>query len=219
MVNPKRLVVLLAFLLVTLIPSKVEAQVAVGISGGAAFSTLTGDDIDDDMFDRRTGLILGGFASFPLSDMVGLTTGLYYLQRGAEDAETGSDLQLKLDYLTVPVLLQVGFAQEETTSFSLFAGPGFGFEVGCELEGSGGGASASVDCDAAALGDEGIETKSFTVDGVVGAGVRFATSETMFFLVNGGLSFGLTSVDDSDDGDAKNQSWFVQAGVGWVVGG
>jgi hypothetical protein len=219
MVDPKRLVVLSAFLLVTLIPSKVEAQVAVGLSGGAAFSKITSDDIDDDSFDRRTGLVLGGFASFPLSEMVGLTTGLYYLQRGAEDAEAGSDIQLKLDYLTVPVLLQVDFAPEAATSFSVFAGPALAFEVGCEIEGSGGGASASVDCDASALGGEGIETKSVSLDGVVGAGVRFSTSETMFLFGNGGLSFGLTSIDDSEDGDAKNQSWFVQAGIGWIVGG
>lgn len=206
--------------LLLLAPGVARAQVSVGVSGGLSLSTLVGDDVDDDAVDRRTGFVVGGFASKALSERVALTSGLYYAQKGFEDSEVGSDFTFKLDYLEVPVLLQLGLLGNETTALSVFAGPSLAFEVGCEIEGSGGGASATVDCDASILGEDAIETSSVSVNAIVGAGVRFMTSETMFLLVNGGLNRGLTSIDDSgEDADAKNSSWFFQAGLGWILGG
>lgn len=203
-----------------LLPQPARAQVAVGFSGGLSIAELTGDDVDDDNLDSRTGFLVGGWASFPLSDILSLTSGLYYVQKGAEDAEQGVDVTLKLDYLEVPVLLQVGVFESERTAFSLFAGPAIAFEIGCKIEGSGGGVDASVDCEDAGLEDIEIETKSVTFDAIFGAGIRVMTSETMFLLGNAGLDLGLSSIDDSvDEGDVKNSNWFFQVGAGWIVGG
>lgn len=211
---PPRAVAALGTILLTLalVPLPARAQVAIGASGGLSLSTLTGDDIGEDEAERRTGLLVGGFASVPLSEMISLTTGLYYVQKGAEDLD---DVTLELDYLEVPLLLQVELFQNEQTAFSVFAGPAIAFEIGCEV----GSGSMSVDCDSDVLEDVGVETQSLTVDAIVGAGVRVMTSETMFLLANAGLDLGLTSIDDSElDADVKNSSWFLQAGLGWIVG-
>lgn len=193
------------------LPVTARSQITLGVSGGGSFANVYGDDVDDDSTDSRTGFLAGGFVSFPIADIVSLTSGLYYAQKGFTDVD---DATFKLDYVEIPVLLQVGVSESETAAFSLFAGPSLSFETKCERE----DADVIADCDADALGDDAIETESTTFGAIFGAGARFMTSESMFFLVNGGLDLGLTSVASGDD-DMKNTSWFAQAGLGWVVGG
>jgi hypothetical protein len=208
---------LLLLLLAFLAPSTASAQVSVGISGGLSLATVTGDDVEDDDVDSRTGILVGGFASFPLSDIISFTSGLYYVQKGAKSNEFGGDATFKFDYLEVPLLLQVGLFDSGKAAVSVFAGPAVAFEIGCKAEASDGTDSESIDCDSDPLN---FETKSLTFDAIFGAGVRIMTSETMFFLANGGLDMGLTSIDDSaDEDDVKNSSWFLQAGFGWILGG
>ena len=218
----KRLLYLLPLLAFLALPTTAESQVAIGVSGGLSLANFSGDDVDDDEFDSRTGLLAGGFINVPISEILSVTSGLYYVQKGASDAEAGEDGTFKVDYVEVPVLLQVGVGQTESAAFSVFAGPRLGFETKCQVEGADDGVTAAVDCDSPALADAlgfELETKGVTFGAIFGAGVRVMTSETMFFVANGGLDLGLQSFVDIEDVDIKNNAWFLQAGVGWIVGG
>lgn len=194
-------------------PMTATAQVAVSVSAGPTFATITGDDVDDDDIDSRTGFFVGGSLGIPLTDMLSLGTGAYYVQKGAEDNSSGDEFTLELDYLEIPALLQVQVTgPERPVGVSLMAGPTFGFNLSCdEIEGG-----ESFDC--------GDEAKTFDLGLLFGGGLSFATSETMSFFVDGGIDVGLTSIVDvddevEDDPDVKNQAWFLGAGVSWIVGG
>jgi hypothetical protein len=50
--------------------------------------------------------------------------------------------------------------------------------------------------------------------------VSFGVSESMAFLVSGLYDFGFTSIDDSgQDDDVKNQAFYLNVGLGWLLGG
>lgn len=197
-----------------LLPTKAWAQTMVGVQGGLSIASLVGDDVDDDEFDSRTGLLGGAFVAIPVAERIGFSTGLYYAQKGATDAQSGADFEIRANYLEIPVILQVALAGNRTTGFSAFAGPSISFEMSCEIEGSEGGVSVTADCE-----DFDVETKSTLFGAIVGVGVRHALSGGMALVANGGLDFGLTSVDDSaDEEDVKTRMWFAQIGVGWTLG-
>jgi len=210
---------LLAAVLLTL-PMAATAQVAVGVSAGPTFATVTGDDIDDDAIDSRTGFFVGGSLGIPLTSMLSFGTGAYYVQKGAEDNSPGEEVSVELDYIEIPAVLQVQVTgPDRPVGISLMAGPSFGFNVGCNVSGSAGGVTVDADCEAV---EDFFEAKSFEFGLLFGAGVSFPTSETMSFFVDGGLDLGLTSIADSeseDDPDIKNEVWFFGAGVSWIVGG
>lgn len=185
-------------------PGGLSAQVAVGGGAGLTFTNLTGDDVGDDEFDSRTGFYIGGSLGLPLTPMFGIGTGAYYVQKGAK--EPVGDDELKLEYLEVPILLQVTPTQaDRPVAVSLFLGPNLGFNLSCDQGGSEPDCSDSV--------------KSFELGLLAGAGLAFGLGERATFSVNGGLDLGLTSISDEEDENIKNTAYFVGIGVSVPVGG
>lgn len=191
-----------------------EAQTMVTVQGGATFATFEGDDADIDGVDpgTRTGFNFGASLGLPISEIIYLTPGLYYVQKGAEYEEAGLESAIELTYLEVPILLQVMLTgPDRPLGLSVFAGPSLAFEIGCDISFE----ELSGDCD-----DEGeIETKSLDIGALFGAGVSFPVGERVALLVNGGMDLGLTSIDDSAaDNDVKNSTFFLNVGLGFPLG-
>lgn len=188
-----------------------EAQM-VTVQGGATFATFEGDDAEIEGIDpgTRTGFNFGASLGFPISEIMYLTPGLYYVQKGAEYEAGGVESSIDLTYLEVPVLLQVMLTgADRPLGLSVFAGPSLAFEIGCDITLE----DFSGDCD-----DE-IETKSLDIGALFGAGVSFPVSERVALLVNGGMDLGLTSIDDSaGDNDIKNSAFFLNVGLGFPLG-
>lgn len=203
------------------LPMTATAQIAVSVSGGPTFATFTGDDIDDDVVESKTGFFLGGSLGFPLSDIISFGTGAYYVQKGAESNEPGESLEVGVDYLEIPAVLQVQVTgPDRPVGISLMAGPSFGFNLSCDVSGEVDGDSVDDSCEDV---DEFFEAETFDLGLLFGAGVSFPTSETMSFFVDGGIDVGLTNIadfgDESDDADIKNQAWWLGVGLSWLVGG
>ena len=206
----------IAVLLSLALPLTLRAQgLSGGISGGLSLATLSGDDASDDL-DYRKGLVAGAFLDLPLGEIIGVTSGLYYVQKGFSQEVGGDDVALKLDYLEVPVLLRVSVAGGEAMGISVFLGPTLGFQMKCEGEAD----QVSADCDVFDFpGSDFDPSKSFDLGAAFGAGLAFALSGGTSILANAVYDIGLTSIDDSTaERDVKNEAILLQVGLGFNVG-
>lgn len=186
-----------------LLPLQAAAQITAGASAGLSLATLGGDDASDAL-DHRTGFNAGAFLDFPLGDILGVTTGLYYVQKGASE----NDFTIEIDYLEVPVLLRVTAIGEDAMRLNLLLGPTLAFEVKCQSD-------VDRDCE-----DEGFPTKSFDLGAGFGVGIDFPLSPTMSVVGSALYDLGLTSIADSpDDVDVKNEAILLNVGLAWRLGG
>jgi len=188
-----------------------HAQTVLGFHAGANIANL-GGDVED--LDARTGLNLGASVLFPLGESLGLYIGPSYSQKGASESVDGVELTIKLDYLEVPVLLRYAFPTTGRVGVHFYGGAAVGIEAKCELEGSDGSATATVDC-----GDADFETKTFDLGLVGGVGLGFGLTERVDLVVDLLYNLGLTSLDDSvDPSSVKHRVVTLRAGAAIPLG-
>jgi hypothetical protein len=140
--------------------------------------------------------------------MVGAT----YSQRGATLEAEDANLTVELDYIEIPALLTLTFRSDGPLGGRFYAGPAFAVEVSCELSVENQGVELSADCDAP---DDPLETESFEIGAVGGAGLLWETAGGLELFLDALYNYGLTSF--SQDDDAKNRTFTVQAGVGFPL--
>jgi hypothetical protein len=184
---------------------QVVAQSQVGAVVGATFSTLRGFD----GLDGRTGLI--GGLSLVLGGPLGLQTGILFVSKGAKGQTSGPD-GLKLDYIEVPLALRIGTTRSVGISPHIYAGPYFGFQISCTVEG------VDADCDDVS----GVSTKTVDIGGLIGGGLDFSLGP---LILTGGLryGFGISKVADFELGSvresAKNGTFAIYTGLAIKLGG
>jgi len=179
-----------AALLAAAMTATASAQ-TIGLTAGATFNTLNGDDAEDVFgFESKTGFVGGAYVILPLGGgSLTLEPQLLYTMKGADLPDF--DTELSNDYIQIPVLLRYGFGAGGVKP-SIFAGPAASFSVGCEFTGDVDGS-----CE-----DTGATEESVQWDGIVGAGLGFGK-----FGVDVRYEFGLTDV--YEDFDAKNGTFAV----------
>lgn len=166
-----------------------------GVKGGVNFATLTGDIADELDVKMKTGFHLGVLAEIMISDKFGIQPEVLYSSQGAKSDMEDVDVDIKLDYIAVPVMLKYFVAP----GFSLEAGPQFSFLTKSEIEAESQGDSASRD-----LKDD---TESFDMGAAVGLGYSLPQG----FLVQARYVIGFSDV--YTDSDTKNS--VIQLSVGW----
>ena len=181
------------------------AQSMWGLRAGINFANVSGDDVGEDEFETKTGLLAGAFVEFPIAEIVNVHLGANYSQKGfeADLPNVDDDPDVQIDYVEIPTLLTVLVPGTDNTDIRLSVGPTWGFRVRCEGEAFG----FEAGCD-----DDEIE--SFEIGGAVGAGIAVGMGSGAAFLVDGFYNFGLTSIDaGADDADVKNEVFSISAGV------
>lgn len=195
-----------------LVPVTAQTQTTLSFRAGASIATLGGDDIPD--ADSRTGLNVGGGLTFGLSENLGVLVGATYAQKGATAIAEGAEITFELDYLEIPVLLQLGVPTSGSISPRFFLGPAVGAEIGCEVEGTEGGVTVSADCS-----DFGAPIKSVDIGAMGGAGLSMSTGGAMSITLDVFYNLGLSTIDDSSNpDDVKNRAWSILGGVSIPVG-
>lgn len=187
--NPKLLrMTATAALLAAALTASASAQ-TIGLTAGATFNTISGDDLDD-IVESRTGFVGGVYLNLPLGGgALSLEPALLYTMKGADFPDV--DTELNADYIQIPVLLRYGFGAGGVKPV-LFAGPAANIQVSCDLTGTFEG-----DCE-----DELSNPESLQWDGIVGAGIGFGK-----LGVDVRYEFGLT--DAFEDIDGKNATWSI----------
>src|SRR5690606_29520963 len=176
----------------------------IGFMAGVNLASVSGDDIGD--VDNRTGVLAGLFVTFHLTNTFGIQPEALYSQRGASLGEgEGFEATIKMDYIEIPVLLRFGIPVVGPIQPFFLAGPSFGFQSKCVIGAEGEGVSASVNCDQFDEDPEAsLDTKSFDLSGVLGAGLDFRLGGTTL-MVGARYQHGFTDV--VKDASAKNNTW------------
>lgn len=174
-----------------------------GIKGGVNFSNLYIDDVDDRNI--RTGYHVGFYGQSKLNSFAALQLELLYTTKGNQSTfNTGlvqGDVEFKLDYIEVPVLINL----KAGDILEFHAGPSFGFLINSEIESSSGNISTSSN-----LNED--RFKTLDVGFALGAGLNFDNLQ-----VGGRFTWGLSEIADNDtDGfeDAKNALGQVYVAIG-----
>jgi hypothetical protein len=184
-------------------------QTLIGAKAG-----LVSANVDEDGVDARTGLGLGAFARFGLASTLSLQPEALYVGKGFSGNDGGFESTFKLDYLQVPVLLQVHVPVDGAVSPRLFAGPAIAFKLSCNAAGDDGGTSVEISC--ADFSDFGLDLDAKSTDfGLVfGAGADIDAGGVVVTL-DGRYDLGLTDVLEFQGvSGLKNRAWELFAGVG-----
>ncbi|MDA6069426.1 PorT family protein [Flavobacterium sp. AC] len=106
-------------------------QTRFGIKGGLNISTLVGGDVEDTK--SLVGFHVGGFAEIKIFDKFFIQPELLYSTQGTKvDGPLGTDADLKLNYLNIPVLAKYYIVDK----FSVEAGPQLGILLSAKANGS-----------------------------------------------------------------------------------
>ena len=179
--------------------------VSGGVKAGVGFATLSEDSSQDVDLDKRTGIVAGGFVTWPVGERFAIQLEGLFTQKGAAFDQAGFTGTTKLDYVEVPVLFVSSTApfRSSGTSLQFFAGPSIAFKVSAKGSTSFDGETMDFD-----IPDDAIDRFDLSV--VAGAGVTFG-----HFLIEGRYTVGLSDInsDASDPTKVKNRSLAVLAGV------
>ncbi|HSJ09172.1 MAG TPA: porin family protein [Longimicrobiales bacterium] len=186
-----------------------EAQ-TIGFKLGASISKVTTEQ-EDEGIDSRTAFSGGGFMRFGMG-RIGIQPELMFMGKGyaINDVSGDDDLELKLDYVEIPVLVHLPLSMGTTFSPYVFGGPAFAFEINCEATNG----SVSFDCDEDGTG---IDRKKTDIGLTAGGGLAFAMGPGAL-LVEGRYTFGMTNINQSGLGELKNRSAFIAAGYSIPLG-
>lgn len=187
LITMKKIMLVLLFATATIFAS---AQVQFGLKAGVNFSTLGGDDFDEVTGKKsNTGFYFGGLAHIPISDNFGFQPELIYsAKQGLEFVESGDELNLNLNYLNIPLMLQY-----KTSGFYLEAGPQIGLLLTAKSKITIGGVTA----------EEDIKDELKGVDFGINLGLGYVMSSGFGFGAR--YNFGMSNIVDDPDADAKNR--------------
>ncbi len=180
-----------------------------GVKGGINLTNVHGGSNAPDDVTLRKGFVGGAFFGTSLNEHVGGRVEVLYAQKGIErgtiktmdgDVHPGS---LTLDYIDVPVLLDVPLRPGEKLGVDLYVGPSFNFNIKSEV-----------------ATEDGVEnrvdnTKVFEFGFAFGGGIQYALSNVSL-LVDARYTVGTTTVYNEIAGytiDIKNRGFGLMGGI------
>lgn len=165
--------ILCALLFLCLFISVSQAQIRLGVKGGANFSSLSGKNLGDVMDKNMTSFFIGPTAEVFLLGPLGVEASLLYAQRGLK--LKADDKKYKRSYIEIPVSLKYKFSSYGPIRPYVAAGPYIDFKI------SGKDNFGAINNDV----DAQFKAKSF------GAGLNFGAGVEVLSRLQVGLNYGL----------------------------
>ena len=186
------------------VPPTVRAQgLGFGAEGGVNLATFHEDAGGETPFDFRTGVIAGGFVTWPLGSRLALQPEVLFAEAGAKATLGGGTSTQKLDYVDVPVLASYRIAGGPERHLAVFGGPAFGIRVRATSEASfGGGSTLEMD-----VSDQVTRTNLSVVGGLAYHRGRL--------VVDGRYSWGLSDIDKDTTDNIKINMREMSFMAGW----
>ena len=173
-----------------------QAQIGYGAMVGGSLANITGDLADGSK--NTTTFLIGGFLNVPAGEFA-IQPGLLFTRKGfAADEFEGIEAKTTFDYLQIPVVARIGMPVGQTGRFYIGVGPAFGIKMGCRLSASGGGVSASTNCDDLETDEGGIALKSTEISGIGEVGLEFGK-----FSIGLRGDLGLTNIYKATSGNVS----------------
>jgi hypothetical protein len=194
-------------------------SVMVGVKAGAI---TTGVHTELPAFlntDWRTGVSAGVFAALEPSSNLILRAELAFAQRGfgfRMYQEGPGLIPGEAEVQSLEAALDLGLRVPwpgRAASVRVFAGPAFGYQLGCTVKGVVAGVRFEENCDEPTVG---IDTRTVDVGASFGAGVDlYLRSVTV--VMDGRYTYGLRNLNKSPGRpeDLSSRAWSFTVGVGW----
>jgi hypothetical protein len=184
-----------------------STSIMLGPFAGLNYTTVYGSDASG--ADSRTDFTAGGQLDFNIYENGLFRTGLVYSRRGFKTSDQDVVANFKFSYLEVPLLLGYRFPTTSGARPYVFGGANVALKVGCSIEASGSGQSASESCDNI---DPSLKFSSTDVAAVAGGGVAFPVRANTV-TVDLRYALGLQKVEKSTQ--IKNKG--LTLGFGFMV--
>lgn len=174
------------------------AQSKFGIRGGLNMANVdisaSGVTIAPE---ARTTFFAGINFDIQINEKLSFSPGIQYTGRGYKLSSNGATSEAKLDYIDVPLLLNLRLPLSETTSILLSGGGMPGFLLAATGESSYNGRSESQDI------KDGVETFHFGL--TFGGGIEI-TSKNLIIVPQIYYTIGLTNMDKNNPSSSSNSS-------------
>lgn len=182
-----------------------------GIKGGLGQGGFTGSQ---EFNWNQSSLSTALFVNHHLNERFAFQPELAHMQKVGISVVGSSTLTLAVDYLEMPLLLQLKIPRVAGVMPFVLGGPNVALSLSCTLKFVGGGLSTSDNCDS---GGGTVRTRTFDFGGTVGAGISWASGIATFGL-EGRASAGLRSlVAPVDATNSRSFGWSVMAGVSMPI--
>jgi hypothetical protein len=170
-------------------------EVRFGIKGGVNLASISGDDYGLASLDSRTGFHIGGLVEIPLVGKFSVQPEILYSSQGSKYNFFAQDGDIKLDYVTVPIMAKYNII----AGLSAELGPVIGVLVKAEEDD----------------GDTSEDVKELfkSTDVGIGIGASYRLPMGVFF----GLRYnkGISDINDDPDNSGKNQNNVFQVSAGY----
>jgi len=178
-----------------------QAQIKYGLKAGANFYKVTGDDAEELEQSRKTkvGLAGGAFVNFSLSETFSVQPELLYSQEGNKQKEGDASLNLKLNYINIPVMLQYN-----ASGFYGETGPQLGFLTSAKFKTKSGDEEEETDV------KEGF--KSINLSWAIGLGYKLSNG----LGIGARYNLGISNIADAEEASLKSSGFHI--GLSYTFG-
>jgi hypothetical protein len=205
-------------------PLSVAAQAwYLDLYAGWSYANLTGGSASWLGGDYKSGFGGGVGAELMLNEDWGWEFGLWYVQKGTQGqwstSATGEgylpmpndtfDGTVTLDYVEVPILVNVYFPVSQTSQIRGYVGPAFAFMTSAKADGDYNGSSKEFDLS----GD--LDDADITV--MIGAGGQFKVGERYNLLLDVRWDIGTTNIAKGDVAELRTSAFIVSVGFGYPL--
>ena len=171
-------------------------QIRFGLTAGANFANLTGDDAGDNNA-MKIGVHGGLLVDLGINDNFMIEGGVLYSMKGTQDADE-SDAKLNLNYLEIPILAKY----QLESGLNFFLGPYIGFLMSATVE----------------PGGTDIKDATESTDVGLKVGLGYQLESGLGF--NAHYEMGLTSVGKEVAGETpKINNAVIGVGLSYMFGG
>ena len=173
-------------------------QAGFGFLAGINLSNFSGNDASEGGVDPSItmGFAAGAFVTLPFSDMIAFRAEALYSQKGAKYEELGESIYFKMDYIEVPLMIQLTLQTYSSIIPIILVGGYMGFDLTAKL--TNGGSMDMKD-----------EVKSIDYGIMFGGGALISN----LIELSARYSLGLASVADEEGVDVKNNVIQIFAGI------
>ena len=159
---------------------------------GLNVATMTNNDGSD----PRVGFVGGAEFEYQATDLLSLSFGALYSQQGVKASDEGLDGTIKMDYINVPVLLNVYV----TKGLAVKTGIQPGFKVNSKVKASTSGVSAEVDLEKA-FQAAGVDASVKSVDFAIPVGLSY---EYRNFQLDARYNFSVSKAIEAEGESTKH---------------
>ena len=192
-----------ALVVLVILSAVSNSQTSLGVEGGLNLSSISVST--NAQTSNKTGLMVGGFADFQVSNIVAIRPGIRYVMKGFTNQVNGLTYNDKFSYIEIPALIKFTVPLNEVKPYFI-AGPVLGIQLSATEDVSDGVNFASSD-----VGNS-FETIDFGL--YFGSGIEFHVASKTDMFVGGGYSLGLSNIIKSQNQNLSVKNNGIQFSAG-----